>query len=493
MREIMDAFCDPEVPGVAAMLARQMAKTESLILNAIGYHIHVNPTWLMVLQPTTEDIKEFSSVRITGLIEDCPEIRVRVADARSRDGANSTLFKKFKGGFLKCASTGSYRGLIGRAVRLILMDEVDSYEMLPQGHPIDIVRKMMSTFWNAKEVMLSTPLNEETSVIYAQYLKSSMGEWFVPCPACEHGQVLTWSRIQFRSITHTCESCGRDLSEHKWKASQLHGEHRHKKPETKYRGYHVSALASPWIKWKTLIDEFLEAQGLAKQHDYEKLKGWRNMRMAEPWKGEGEKVDYQQVYDRREIYDAEVPDGVCLLVATVDPGQDYMDWEVAGWGFNGERWGIETGTVTGDPHLPEIWQSLENEVLNRSWSRGDGRKMKLSKMLVDSGFAKRVTCQWTKAHQPLVNSVFAIGRPGLAMVHTDGYTKEENARIWTLGSWELKDATVAYLRVKERGPAFWHYPMKEGGHPDRGYDIQYFQQLCDEKRILTFSRKGYSK
>lgn len=502
MREMMDACSDPEVPGVCAMLARQLAKTEGLILNTIGFHIHMDPTWFMVTQPTTDDIKEFSRIRVNGLIEDVPEIAKIMAEAKARGKANTVLLKEFHNGFMKLASTGSQRELVGRTVMLLLMDEVDLYEMLPQGHPIDIVRKMMSTFWNAKEIMMSTPTDEETSYIWAQYQRSSMASWFVPCPACEHGQVLTWERMEFKTLTHVCESCGRDPKEHAWKAAQEHGEHRHKFPERKYRGFHVSALCSPWMKWSTLRDEFLEATQDARRHDYGRLKVFRNHRLGEVWRGQGEKIDYQELYERREVYYAEVPDEVCLLVASVDVGWDGLEYEVAGWGSNRERWGIETGLLEGDPHLDAVWENLEAQVLKKEWTRGDKRKMRLTKMVVDCGFARRHVCQWTKAHQPIANAIFGKGGPGLALLHNDGFTPEENARVWTLGSNALKDEMVPRLKVKEPGPAFWHYPMKEEGysrpdgkwegHPERGYDLEFFKQLCNERRILDFSKDGYS-
>lgn len=493
MREMMDAASDPEVTGVCAMLARQLAKTEGLILNTIGYHIHVDPTWMLVTQPTTDDIKEFSRIRINGLLEDVPEISKIMLEAKTRGKTSTVLFKEFRNGFLKLASTGSHRELVGRTVMLILMDEVDLYEMLPQGHPIDILRKMMSTFWNAKEVMMSTPTDEETSYIWAQYQKSSQAEWFIPCPACEHGQVLAWERFEFKTLTHVCESCGRDPAEHKWKAAQEHGEHRHKFPERRYKGFQVSAMASPWMKWKTLRDEFLEANDLAKQHDFSKLKVFRNHRMGQVWRGEGEKIDFQELYERREVFTAEVPDEVCLLVCAVDVGWDGVEWEVAGWGFNRERWAIDTALIEGDPHLDDVWVKLESEVLSRQFTRADGRKMRLSKMVVDCGFARRHVCQWTKAHQPIAGAIFGKGGPGLALIHNEAFTQEENARVWTLGSNALKDEMVPRLNVKEAGPSYWHYPMAdEEGHPCRGYDLEFFKQLCNEKRILNFSKDGYS-
>ena len=49
---------------------------------------------------------------------------------------------------------------------------------------------------------------------------------------------------------------------------------------------------------------------------------------------------------------------------------------------------------------------------------------------------------------------------------------------------------TARLGVKEPGPAYWHFPMKPGGHPDRGYDLAFYEEITNEKKVAEY-KDGY--
>jgi phage terminase large subunit GpA-like protein len=50
-REMMDAMCDATVEAVVIMSSAQIGKTE-IINNIIGYHVHLDPAPILLLQPT---------------------------------------------------------------------------------------------------------------------------------------------------------------------------------------------------------------------------------------------------------------------------------------------------------------------------------------------------------------------------------------------------------------------------------------------------------
>ena len=52
---------------------------------------------------------------------------------------------------------------------------------------------------------------------------------------------------------------------------------------------------------------------------------------------------------RREYYEAEVPDGVIYLTAGVDTQDNRFEVEVVGWGIGKESWGIRYQKIYGDP------------------------------------------------------------------------------------------------------------------------------------------------
>lgn len=48
---MMDAMCDATVEAVVIMSSAQIGKTE-IINNIIGYHVHLDPAPILLLQPT---------------------------------------------------------------------------------------------------------------------------------------------------------------------------------------------------------------------------------------------------------------------------------------------------------------------------------------------------------------------------------------------------------------------------------------------------------
>ena len=68
----MDACSDPDIQEVVVMAGAQLGKTEA-ILNIIGYHIHHDPSPILVLQPTLDMAQAFSKDRVaSGLIRSTP-------------------------------------------------------------------------------------------------------------------------------------------------------------------------------------------------------------------------------------------------------------------------------------------------------------------------------------------------------------------------------------------------------------------------------------
>jgi phage terminase large subunit GpA-like protein len=63
--EIMDAMGDYRIPKVVGMLASQSGKSEACI-NAIGWHIHLDPTSMLMIQPTDTGGKLLQRARRAG-------------------------------------------------------------------------------------------------------------------------------------------------------------------------------------------------------------------------------------------------------------------------------------------------------------------------------------------------------------------------------------------------------------------------------------------
>lgn len=123
------------------------------------------------------------------------------------------------------ASAGSPSNLAMRAIRIVLLDEIDKYETTKEGDPVALAEERTATFTtNRLSIRACSPTWKETSRIYKSYMEGDQRKPFVECPHCGHSQVLDffehvrWGTNEDGShrpeTAHIhCESCGAEWSE----------------------------------------------------------------------------------------------------------------------------------------------------------------------------------------------------------------------------------------------------------------------------------------
>ena len=87
-RQMMDAASDPAIETVVIMSSAQVGKTE-IINNVVVYHIHQDPSPILVVHPTIEMAETWSKDRLAPMLRDTPVLAGRVKDPRSRDSGNT--------------------------------------------------------------------------------------------------------------------------------------------------------------------------------------------------------------------------------------------------------------------------------------------------------------------------------------------------------------------------------------------------------------------
>jgi len=489
-REIMDSINDPDVQEVAIMASAQVGKTEFL-LNFIGYHIDYDPCPILYMLPTEKLIKTFSKNRLQEMIDASPQLRGKVAEAKSRDSSNTIDEKSFPGGYIAIVGANSPSSLSSRPIRIVLCDEVDRYPRSSgkEGDPVTLATQRTETFtFNRKHIFVSTPTIKETSRIEQLYNDSTMEEWCLPCPSCAELQPLKWQQIKFeyektedddfaiKSVQHACKHCGALHSEKEWKRGE--GRWIARKKHSSRRGFHLNQLVSPWSSWTTVVNKFLKAE----RDGIDTLKVWTNTVLGESWEEKGEKLEEQALFERCEEYGAEVPDEVRVLTAAVDVQDDRFEIEVMGWGKGKESWGIQYHVIYGDLRRPQIWNELD-EFLRRTWSKRDGQQFGIAIACVDSG--GHYTTEVYRFCAPRWHRrIFAI--KGLGSINGEyipliaGHTKtqREQAILFRLGVDEGKAKVFADLKQQKVGPGYCHFPI------GRGYSFEFFRGLTAEKRQL---------
>ena len=488
-REIMDAITDITVQKVVIMSGAQIGKTDAFILNPIGYFIHYDPAPIMVMQPTIQMGEGFSKEKLSNMIRSTPVLRERVNE-KSRNSGNTILQKMFPGGHVTIVGANSPSSLRMRSIRILLADEIDAYPITAgkEGDPLLLAGKRLATFWNKKEINVSTPTNKSTSRIAVEYEHSTQEEWHVPCPACGALQPLEWAGVVFdkdnlEEIQYCCSKCGVLSSEAEWKERFSGGKFTAKFPKRKVRGFHLNSLASPFAEWREIVEKFLTANEEKKRGNIELLKAWTNTEMGLTWEEEGEALEPETLMERREPYKCEVPNGVLYLTAGVDTQDNRFELEVVGWGKGKESWGIQYKVIFGDMKQPEIWAELD-EFLSRTSTRKDGTKLKISRACVDSGghFTNQV---YKFCKQRTARGVFAIrgaSKPDAPYIPKPTYNNREKAPLFVVNVDTGKSLLFQRLTVEEQGAGYCHFPIEE----EKGYDETYFKGLTAERLILTY-------
>ncbi|RPF48249.1 phage terminase large subunit GpA-like protein [Hydrogenoanaerobacterium saccharovorans] len=491
LREIMDAITDDETKKVVFMSAAQLGKTDGPILNSIGYYMYCDPCPIMVLQPTIQMAETFSKDRLAPMLRDTPILRDKIND-KSRNSGNTILQKIFPGGHVTMVGANSASSLASRPIRILLADEIDRYSETAgkEGDPLLLASKRITTFWNKKEVYTSTPTIKGLSRIEVEYIHSTQEEWNVPCPECGEYQPMEWAQVIFdkenlEEICYACSKCGVVLSEPTWKEQYINGKFVAKFPNRKVRGFHLNALSSLLTEWKDIVQKFLTANEEKKKGNIHLLKVWTNTEMGQTWEEEGEQLEQDDLYKRREKYNCEVPEEVICLTAGIDTQDDRFEIEVVGWGVDKESWGIKYQVIYGDLKLPEIWNELDT-FLSQTFTRADGAKLKIICACMDSGghFTNQVY-KFCKART--ARRVYAIkGKGGMEVPYVKKPTKSNRAKtpLFIIGVDTGKSLLYQCLAITEEGPNYCHFPKEK----DRGYTQEYFKGLTAEKMVLTYKQ-----
>lgn len=501
LREIMDACSDPAIERVAVMKAAQVGYSE-VILNVLGYYVDQDPAPILLVQISVGEAAKFSKERIAPMVEACPALRSRIAPARSRDSGNTIESKGFPGGHLGIVGANAPSGLRSRARRVVLFDEVDGYPPSAgsEGDPIELARKRQSTFWNRKELTGSTPTIADLSRIEEAVEEcDELRRYHVPCPHCDHMQQLEWGgrdaaygikwdvddRGAPSEVGYLCRACGvlieerhktRMLARGEWVADEPH-------PNPTRVAFHIPGMLSPWVSWRQLVVEWLDAQG----HPA-KLQVFVNTRLGEVWDAQGSVVDADPLMARRETYESEpVPEDVVLITAGVDVQADRLEVEFVGWGVGDQSWSLDYLRIPGDPTTPQLWKDLDERVVQRVFEHPLGR-LRVAATAVDSGFMTQQVYRFAKPRQAQrVWAVKGMAGEGKPIMGRPSLKNRQKVPLYPVGVDTAKAVVYGRLRILEHGPGFCHFPAR---FP---YDQEFFRQLTAEKVVVRQSRNGHTK
>jgi len=436
-RGAMMAVKEPGVETITVMCATQTMKTE-LLLNIVGYHAHLDPCPMLLVQPKEDAAKKFSKERLAPMAKATPVLSTLLRSDRERGGEDTIFYKTFPGGFLAVEGAGSPTNLAMRPIRITLQDETDKYESTKEGDPVLLAEERTATYrLNRLMVRVCSPTWEESSRIWDSYKASDMRRAFVKCPHCKYRLTLDffkhvhWAKSEDgehfpATAAIICENCGVEWSEaerlklittkcairwyqtrpfvccderqepmktRKWKWDSRHQVGRAAciqcaklaVPNT-HAGFQASKLYSPIITVLELATKWID-----EKDNPESKQVFYNTRLGLPFEVHAlKKIEGQGLSTRRHEYAAVVPRGVLVITAGVDvqPGstvsEGRLEVEVVGWGLGEESWSIEHKVFLGDPAKPDVWAELD-AYLQQPFEYEGGGQMVIRGTCIDSG------------------------------------------------------------------------------------------------------------
>lgn len=501
LREIMNCFTDPNVQHIVFVAASQVGKSE-FMNNCIGYIIDEDPGSILLIQPTVQDAKDYSQLRIDPMVRDCPCFRGKIAAKKSRDSGNTMLQKRYPGGILTLTGSTEAHALASKPIRYIFGDERDRWAMSAgnEGNPWDLAMARQTTFYNRKAVEASTPTIKGASEIEKSYATGTMERWKSRCPHCGNFHEINFKDIRFShtekefrgkktfkvsDVFYSCPECGAVSNEHTMKTAPAKWEAENPDAyDAGTRSFWLNAFVSTWASWKSIIIKYLEAIG-----DSKKMQVVYNTCFGLLYELRGDIEDEDSLMARREKYDAELPDGVLALTCGVDTQDDRLEYEVVGHGHFGETWGIRKGIIMGRPDTDSVWETLD-DVINHVYTFSDGIGLHVSKTFVDEGghFTQEVRkqCRIRESKQ-----VFAIKGAGGQDIPYTSVPKKQKITIdnkvigycwqYILGVDAGKAKIMDDLHVQTPGNRYCHFPERDD------YGGAYFRGLLSEH--LTYNPK----
>ena len=389
VREIMECFQDNRVSDITVLCAAQSAKTQTL-MNCACWAIAEDPGPALWVTAARDEAGQFIADRFYPTLTSCAPVNDLLISFHP-------LEFHFPGMPFYFVGAGSKSKLQSKPQRWLFCDEVRNY---PPG-ALEMVLKRTRAYWNARRVMLSTP-DRTGDAVDRSYRAGDQRVWHMQCPRCHALHPLDFKLIKWDSnditkpdgrwdmdalaltIRLECPSCGhaiRDTPTERRiiaKAGQFVALNP-RAPKHKV-SFHWNALLPPWVQWRSVVEEFLNARISAKSGDLVALKTFVNETLGESWDDElGVIDDFGFLEQRREDYEfaGTWSEEIVRFIAAdrQEKGGEHYFWLVRAFGLGGRSRLVSHGRCNSLLELDEVRRqygvSAVNSVIDSGWKANE--------------------------------------------------------------------------------------------------------------------------
>ncbi|MFC4699380.1 phage terminase large subunit family protein [Glaciecola siphonariae] len=521
---ILNSMCNDDIQEVNWLKSARVGYTK-LICAAIAYFAEHKKRNTGVWQPDDGARDAFSKKHIDPMLRDVGPLRKIFPWLNKKCKQNTIENKSFSNGrelfLLGGKAAKNYRE---KSLDVSIYDELSKFDrdIEGEGSSTFLGDKRLEGSAFGKSIRGSTPTIKGECQITEVAEEAEHRFWrYIPCKHCNTFQTLVfggkgaefgleWDKSlegpsRAKSARYRCKSCKDTFSYADfidadelgyWISEQGLATHdgitfyeakdfpskKRIAPTPESVAWMLWSVYSNFSPWSRIVSDWYKAQGSKM-----KLKSFVNTTLGEAFEEvEGVKTSAEELLNRREQYNAEVPEEVVYITLGGDMQDHWAEFMVTGWTKDEESFVIDHLEVHGDPSRPEFWDQLEVR-LRKSWIKETGEVLDWGIGTFDSGghytdevykFCKRMGVMRLFP----VKGASEYGKP----IATKPKKKNSHGVFLVMvGTDNAKD--ILYDRITitppEKGLArsgAIHFPVKEW------CDLAYFEQVLAEIKKPVF-------
>jgi len=292
VKEFMEVFADNRVETIVIRCSTQSSKTQTLIL-LLCWVISEDPAPALWVANAKDDLKQTVRDRIEPTFESCKPVADQMIGSGVMEYEFSTMTLYFAGG-------GSKGKVKSKPIRWLFLDEV---EEIPAANVHQALERTKAQ-WNKRRVLLSTP-NLKTGLMQQFFEKGDQRHLHIKCPKCGQFHQIKFEqwkwdknettkpggRWNFDALAETvrwvCPSCQHPVKDNAYDRRKLAREAKfialNPNAPTHTVSFTWPSLIAPWVKWRDVVEKYLNALSAARAGDTEPLKSFVNDDLGEPW------------------------------------------------------------------------------------------------------------------------------------------------------------------------------------------------------------------
>ena len=491
--------------------------TKMLMAN-IGYKIQHKKRNVLSYCPTDPDADELMKRHVDTMIRDVPVLLALAPWFGRKHSDNTQDAKRFDNQkMLWCLGGKAARNYREKSPDEVIYDELSKFDhdIEGEGSPTSLGDKRLEGATYKKSIRGSTlGIAGQCQISRAAEKSPHYLRFHIKPPCCEGEQHLKWGGkdepygLKWRTnelgevenAWYLCEHCqggtfeyhemveaaqfGRYICERTgiWTRNGMEwfGADDQPIPTPRSVTFHIWTIYSTFTTWVDIAAERIEVG-----KDLGKLKTFVNTTLGEVWEeDQTEKVDWEQLRDRRENYGAQVPGRAVALFGSIDTQDDRYEGRVWAFGAGEESWLVYRFILYGDPASQVLRKKVGVE-LNRQFTRADGQVMGVERWCWDSGghYSDEVRLESRKHGVHWVIPIFGASVYGKPIANFPRKKEKKSKTYLTeVGTDNAKELIYNRLKIQPDGdqpvPGCVHFPADDN--------------ICDEaelKQLTSESKK----